>query len=263
MSSSVIDVLSIAGYDPCGGAGVLADVRVFQAHDVRGQAVCSSITYQNEDEFKRVEWIESAKILEQMELLFKKTFFSVAKIGLVENLRVLGVIIESLYKHNPEIMIVWDPILKASTGFEFDHKLSKKLLKSILSKCYLITPNFNEIRSLAKVLLGDADFNVAKNDKESMLSCFYGYCSVLLKGGHIEEDQCVDYLYIKENYITDYIAFSDTRILGVEKHGSGCVLSSAIAGNLAKGIELSEACGIARKYMQFYMNSCDGLLGKY
>src|ERR1700757_2780075 len=114
-------VLSIAGFDPSGGAGILADIKTFEGNKVYGLGVISANTFQNDKEFKKVDWIPVEKIIEQIDILKTRFEFEYVKIGLIENLEVLNVIISHLTSHIPHLNIIWDPILKASAGYEF-HK---------------------------------------------------------------------------------------------------------------------------------------------
>src|ERR1700756_3795867 len=114
-------VLSIAGFDPSGGAGILADVKTFESNKVYGLGVISANTFQNDEEFNRVDWIPAEKIIEQISILQKRFEFEYVKIGLIENLEVLNKIIEHLKLPTANYRLIWDPILKASAGFEF-HK---------------------------------------------------------------------------------------------------------------------------------------------
>jgi hydroxymethylpyrimidine/phosphomethylpyrimidine kinase len=86
MSSGRPYVLSIAGFDPSGGAGLLADIKTFELHRVQGMGVCTSLTFQNENEFEGLVWIEMPEIKKQLDILFKKYFFDYVKIGLIKSL---------------------------------------------------------------------------------------------------------------------------------------------------------------------------------
>jgi hydroxymethylpyrimidine/phosphomethylpyrimidine kinase len=145
------------------------------------------------------------------------------------------------------VKIIWDPILKASAGFEFYSVENQKLLEEICAQLYLITPNIPEA-----IALGNSN-NELENVKH--LSCF---CNVYLKGGHSEEKPGVDYLFTKDK---KEILFPITSDKVSSKHGSGCVLSSAITANLAKGLTLEEACWKAKKYITEFLLSNESLLG--
>ena len=240
-------VLSIAGFDPSAGAGVLADIKTFEASGVYGMGVVSALTFQNDIAFEKVEWLELSKIIEQIEVLQKRFSFEYIKIGLIENLEVLNLLISHLKSSIKNPKIIWDPILKASAGFKFYTIENKNLLEGICKQLYLITPNIPEALQLG------TNNNVEQNSK--YLSQF---CDVYLKGGHSEEKTGVDYLFTKDK---NEILFPTTADIVYAKHGSGCVLSSAITANLAKGFTLEEACWEAKKYITEFLLSNDTLLG--
>jgi hydroxymethylpyrimidine/phosphomethylpyrimidine kinase len=144
------NVLSIAGFDPSSGAGILADIKTFEQCDVYGMGVVSALTYQNDNSFERVDWIELPKIIEQIEVLQKRFQFEYIKIGLIENLEILNQLISYLTSHISHPKIIWDPILKASAGFEFHKKINQNLLEGICNELYLITPNIPEALQLAE-----------------------------------------------------------------------------------------------------------------
>jgi hydroxymethylpyrimidine/phosphomethylpyrimidine kinase len=146
---------------------------------------------------------------------------------------------------NPECKIIWDPILKASAGFEFHSEIDKKRLKEILRKLYLITPNVPEIVKLS----GEKNLEAGA---KSLSEC----CKVLLKGGHVKSDQAKDLLFT-ENEI---VSFDTERISG-DKHGTGCILSAAILSNLANESSLEDSCRKAKEYITGFIGSHESLLG--
>ncbi len=231
-------VICISGFDPSGGAGILADVKTMEMHRVQGLGVCTSLTFQHEDHFSRLEWVSEASIIKQLTVLTERYCPIVVKVGLIENLQLLKVITERLKKQFPDVKIVWDPVIKASSGYEFHTKIDNKLLHSILHKVDLITPNLPE----SEILFGTTipDEIALKTD-----------CSVLLKGGHSKGDLATDILISKE----EQTQFQHEKKKGYSKHGTGCVLSSAIAANLALGKTLPDACSDAKEYIQYIIAS--------
>ena len=101
-------VLSIAGFDPSGGAGILADIKTFENNGVYGFGVCSALTYQNDKEFIHVDWIDPDKIKQQILVLFKKFRIDFIKIGLIENFSVLLQLVKWIRSKNPEVIIIWE-----------------------------------------------------------------------------------------------------------------------------------------------------------
>jgi hydroxymethylpyrimidine/phosphomethylpyrimidine kinase len=240
-------VLSIAGFDPSGGAGVLADIKTFESNKVYGLGVISANTFQNDEEFKGVDWVTVDKIIEQIDILKKRFFFEYVKIGLIESLDVLDCIIQQFKIQNSKFKIVWDPILKASAGFEFHKEVDKTLLEKICKELYLITPNVPEA-----LLLG------AHNEATESAKQLSQFCNVFLKGGHAEKKVGYDTLFLKEG---KQFSFRPKIKNIFPKHGSGCVLSSAITANLAKGEDLHRACLKAKQYTEKLLSSNKTLLG--
>lgn len=239
-------VLSIAGFDPSAGAGVLADIKTFENLDVYGFAVCTSITYQNENKFDGVKWLSIKQIKNQIYPIIENHKIEFVKIGLIENFKTLVSVIELLKAHNSDVKIIWDPILRASAGFDFHQKIPKKYLKYILKNIFLITPNWQEIQPLS-------------NEKDAIIGAekLAHHCVVYLKGGHNIETPATDILLIEDSIEV----FHPKQITELEKHGTGCVLSSAIAAYLASGIPLFNACEMAKEYTYSFLTSNASKLG--
>jgi len=238
-------LLSIAGFDPSGGAGILADIKTFEANKVFGLGVCTAITFQNDSEFEGVNWIGEEDIKKQLDILLRKFHVEWVKIGLIEDMSVLNNLLDYLKDYNPTINIIWDPIIKASAGFVFHQGIDSTILKEICKKLYMITPNLEEIKKLLP--------NVSPEKGANELS---SYCNVLLKGGHGESDKARDLLF--ENGL---ITMFESDKVASQKHGTGCVLSSAILTNLAKGYDLKSACREGKEYITDFIKSDSGLLG--
>jgi hydroxymethylpyrimidine/phosphomethylpyrimidine kinase len=239
--------LSIAGFDPSGGAGFLADAKAMEAHEVYGLTVATAITVQHESAFQAVEWVKVTLIKQQISLLFQKYPVSFCKIGLIENWTVLLEVTTLLLELNPKIKIVVDPIFRASAGFYFHENVNIEHLKKWLSKIYLLTPNAQE---LAKINEAEPNLmNVAQSLSE--------YCNVLYKGGHNKTQKGTDFLFTGAKIHE----LAPKEIVPYEKHGSGCVLSAAIVANLALGDDLHTACEKAKAYITRFLNSNETLLG--
>lgn len=239
--------LSIAGFDPSAGAGILGDIKTFENNHIYGLGVCSAITIQNDIHFKSVEWIPIASIQHQTDILFERYPIEWVKIGLIENFEILSLLIHHLYTKNKQIKIIWDPILKASAGFEFHSHFNQENLIKIFRKLYLITPNYEEIKRLFPAK--------PASDTAKYLS---QHCAILLKGGHRDDNKKSTDCLFTENKTYEFIGKYAKEY---SKHGSGCVLSSALLANLAKGYTLPEACEHAKKYIQKFLESNHSLLG--
>jgi hydroxymethylpyrimidine/phosphomethylpyrimidine kinase len=240
-------VLSIAGSDPSGGAGVFADLKTLEANRVYGLGVVSALTCQSDSEFFRVDWVPAATIMAQAEAVLQRFPVAVAKIGLIQDLEVLQTVIAYLQSVKPGIRIIWDPILQASAGYVFHGEHNELLLKEILTQLYLVTPNVPEARQLAPAAKAE--------DSARELS---RHCHILLKGGHQEEKPGRDQLFMTTGKSYAYRP-RPARISS--KHGSGCVLSAAIAANLAQDNQLPRAVLRAKQYTTRFLSSNPSLLG--
>lgn len=242
-------ILSIAGLDPSSGAGLTSDIKTFEAHGFYGLSVCTAITVQNDIDFKESRWVDTAIIIKQMETLFDRFEIHVVKIGVVENWAVLATVIEKLHELNSSIKIIVDPVLSASSGFVFHSEMDLNVLDTLLDKIYVLTPNYDEIQRLYPAL-----------DIEETIEHISSKTNIYLKGGHRMDKKGWDELYhsqiVMVNLPPDVSKIS-------EKHGSGCVLSSALAANIALKLELEDACINAKKYTEHFLNSNSSLLGTH
>ncbi|TKC59034.1 hydroxymethylpyrimidine/phosphomethylpyrimidine kinase [Pedobacter hiemivivus] len=240
-------VLSIAGFDPSAGAGVLSDVKCFEQHEVYGFGICSALTVQTDSDFITNDWLDAAQIIDQLAPLLLKFPIAACKIGLIKDSAVLLEVINYLKFHAPSLKIVVDPVLKASSGYEFhDWKDSLEILAPILKQIDLITPNFPEMLSMG-----------GKAGVHATAKAWATHCPVLLKGGHLEDNMGTDYLF--ELDIIHELKPNTPKIH--QKHGSGCVLSASATAYLAKGFTLLNACTQAKQYIEHFLNSNNTLLG--
>lgn len=247
MSNNRPIVLSIAGFDPSGGAGVLTDVKTFEQHQVYGLAIITGNTIQTENEFIKMEWITIDFVLESMTILFNKYEIKAVKIGIVPTLEYLEQIVFQIKKLSQKAKIIWDTVLRSSTDFNFMDIENQIKLISILNQMDLITPNYKEILQLSTK--GINAETIAKNISQ--------HCAILLKGGHNSEALGTDFLFLKDEIFT---LLPETKNI-FSKHGSGCALSSAITANLALGFDIKSSCKKAKMYIEKFLNSNNTLLG--
>jgi hydroxymethylpyrimidine/phosphomethylpyrimidine kinase len=239
--------ISIAGFDPSGGAGLLADIKCFEQHHVYGFGVCTALTVQTDTEFIGLEWIELEKIIAQLEPLVKKFKIKACKIGLIKDLYELEYLARYLKSSIPEIQIVVDPILAASAGYAFhDWENCMEEMKKVLTVIDLLTPNYLETVRICGQLKA-----------EEAAKLWAHHCPILLKGGHNPTEPGTDYLYEG----TQIYELKSEAILPHGKHGSGCVLSAAITANLSLGHSISASCLHAKTYIQQFLNSNKSPLG--
>lgn len=240
-------VLSIAGFDPTGGAGVLSDAKTFEQHGCLGMGVLTGNTVQTEIEFISVDWFEKQEIINQLNPILANYDISAVKIGIVENLDVLSDILSLVKIAFPSAPIVWDPVLSASSGFVLHDSWNNESLNRILEIIDLITPNVLEVKRITGIEDEiEAAFQLAKSTH------------VLLKGGHSSMRLGVDLLF-EEGVPREIPSRLDPKTC-FSKHGSGCILSAAIASNLALGKPLFEACQEAKYYIEKRLSSNEHLL---
>ncbi|RIL04987.1 MAG: hydroxymethylpyrimidine/phosphomethylpyrimidine kinase [Proteobacteria bacterium] len=241
--------LSIAGFDPSAGAGILADIKTFEQCGVYGLAACSALTAQTDLEFRSVKWLSFDDIQTQLEGLFER-FREIAavKIGLIENLEVLSRVVYLVKRHWPNSPIVWDPIAEASSGFKFHADFKGAYDKGLLKSISVVTPNRLEALSFVK-----------SESPQAAARALSRECAVILKGGHSQGESCEDILF-QDGRET---VFSKKRQEGAsaKKHGSGCVYSAALCAALARGKALEEACASAQDYAWNFLGSNGSLLG--
>lgn len=241
-------VLSVAGMDPSAGAGLLADIKTFEALGCYGLAVNTANTIQDDVTFAACHWLPEAFILQQLELLLNRFPVEVVKIGIIQNFKVLNRVIDQLLHRNKNIKIIWDPLLKSSSGYSFQETQGfQEHLDEVLEKVFLVTPNFDEIKMFYR------GFNL-----EEIIGGTRMKTNLYLKGGHRTEAPGLDELFTTEG---DYSPLEPGRKDCTEKHGSGCTLSSAIAAHLVLGFPLLEAAQKAKFYTESVLASNKTLLG--
>lgn len=239
-------VLTIAGHDPSGGAGLISDCKVFEQLKTIGLSVCTAVTVQTDYEFQSVNWVSNELIIEQTKCLLKRFKPSVVKIGLVPSFSLLAELLLLIRSEQEGATVIWDPILSSSTGFTFHESIQSMV--ELLFGIDLITPNVVEAKQLfcSSEIEGLQEF------------CKQGIAnSILLKGGHSKAAKGVDHFISAENIIR-IVPFSEQNIYA--KHGTGCMLSAAIAASLTTQKNMEEACRIAKKYVEKAMSSNAGLL---
>lgn len=240
-------VMSLAGLDPTGGAGLLADIKTFEAHRLNGLGVCTALTAQTDDEFFGVEWIPPEKILAQALPLLEKYPVKFCKVGVVAHPAVLLEVLPALRNARPGIQFILDPVLKASAGYVF-HAAIFSQWEAVLDHIALLTPNYEEAIAMSGLPCG-----------ESAAKKMSSKCAILLKGGHRVDKPGWDTLYTAHEQ-TD---LEPVTVVVPPKHGSGCVLSAAITAGLAKGLSLTEACKAGKDYTLRFLQSSEALLGHH
>lgn len=241
-NSHYTTVLSIAGSDSSGGAGIQADIKTCHALGVYAMTAITAVTAQNTCGVQAVEVIPPEMLKKQIEAVVTDIRPDAVKIGMVPTVESAGVICECI-EHYGLTNVVLDPVMVATSGDRLSGSEVMSEFKRCLNyKAALLTPNLPEAEALSGI-----DFSVAKNPVELILPLAKALdCSaVLLKGGHTECDNLTDVLLADGKIST----FTHPRIDTPNTHGTGCSLSSAIAAYLAKGFSVTEACGMAIEWL--------------
>jgi len=229
-----INVVTIAGFDPSGGAGILADIKTFNKLGINGLAVLTANTYQTEKTFKGIDWINKENIQQQLNLLLENYEINFFKIGIIENFNVLEEILEFIHNNTDDPFIIWDPILVSSTGFIFH--TTYDINQSVFKLINVITPNWEEAKKIFKT-----------ENIENLLAIKEP--AIYIKGGHRIDKRGTDIL-ISENKLLE---IEGRDFGGKSRHGSGCVFSSALLGYIALGYNLENAARKAKKITEKYI----------
>ena len=249
-------VLTIAGSDSSGGAGIQADIKTISANGAYGASVITATTAQNTQEVRDIHAIPVPHIIQQLEAVLDDIEFGAVKIGMLHSSEVIEAVKETLAKYKIKNIIL-DPVMIASSGDALLNQNAIDSLKAFLPSVLLMTPNIPE----AELLLGD--LIELKNLKSSAKELGETYkTSILLKGGHLKfTDIMTDTLY---NYQTKEITtIKNQAVDTINTHGTGCSLSSAIATYIALGESLEEATIKGCAYLnQALINGKNRYLGK-
>jgi hydroxymethylpyrimidine/phosphomethylpyrimidine kinase len=234
-------VLTIAGSDSGGGAGIEADLRTFAAHGVHGLCAITAVTAQNTRAVEAIEPMSPRIVEAQIDAVLADFDVRAVKIGMLATPGIVRVVARALARR-PRVPVVLDPVLVATTGGRLSTAdLAPTLRRHLLKRADLVTPNVPEVESLlARRLKGANDLPAAAADLLGL-----GARAVLLKGGHLAGRRVRDLLALRDGTLQ---WFEHARI-NAEGHGTGCTLSSAIASNLASGNALEDAVRRAIDYV--------------
>lgn len=246
------NVLSIAGSDPSGGAGIQADLKAFSARGTYGMAVLTALTAQNTTGVSAVHPVPPDFVAEQIRMVFADVRVDAVKIGMIANAGIAEAVADALQPHRG-MPIVLDPVMIAKGGAALlDIAAIGILTDRLLPLATMLTPNLPE----AAALLGEehAESRDEMQDQARKLRSL-GPEMVLLKGGHLGGSDSPDVL-ADGRHIT---WFEAPRVPTKNTHGTGCTLSSALAAELAKGKSPKTAVSIAKHYLADAVTAADRL----
>ncbi|MFL9838658.1 bifunctional hydroxymethylpyrimidine kinase/phosphomethylpyrimidine kinase [Flavobacterium sp. ST-75] len=235
-------VLTIAGTDPSGGAGIQADLKTFSALGCYGMSVITALVAQNTTGVRGIHNVPAQFVEQQLDAVMEDIRPNAIKIGMVHTSQLVEVIAATLKKY-PDIPVVFDPVMVATSG---DELIEDATIEVIVSQLFplvtLITPNMDEASLLANMPIE----TVAQMQQAGQVINRTGCKALLMKGGHLKTKQLTSILMDKNGIVNTYVSDKvDTNNV----HGSGCTLSSAIASYLARGEELQGAVAQAQEYI--------------
>jgi len=238
--------LTVAGLDPSGGAGVLADVRTFSAFGCFATAAVSAITFQNTVGVQGSVGQSAETLMGQLTPIFADLHIDAVKTGMLPTREAITVT-AAILRENSVAHLVVDPVVRSTSGFDLiDDAALDALIEELLPLASVVTPNLAEAERIAKVTI-DSEDSLAK---AADLILARNARSVLIKGGHgfagREPTVAVDHLFDREGR---HETFESGYIRTTATHGTGCVLSAAICANLALGHDLDESIAAAKAFV--------------
>lgn len=229
-----VRVLSIAGSDSGGGAGIQADLKTFAALGCFGMTAVTAITVQNTLGVSGIHGIPPQTVAAQIDAVVSDIGVDAVKIGMLHSPEIVQAVADAIDRHRLRCVVL-DPVMVATSGDRLlDKNAQSALCRELFPRAALITPNLDEASLLLARKVGDAhDLEAAARDLLAL-----GAPAVLLKGGHLPGERISDVLAVVGQPL---LRLDAQRIVTVNGHGTGCTLSAAIAAYLAQGMTLAEA----------------------
>lgn len=238
-----VRVLTIAGSDSGGGAGIQADLKTFAACGCYGMSVITALTAQNTKGVTGIHAVPVDFVRQQLDAVLSDIGCDAVKIGMLFSPQLIAEVAEGLRRHGVRLVVL-DPVMVAQSGDKLLQEEAIDALKSqLVPLAHLLTPNLPE----AEVLLGRRIAGEEGIASAARALAELGCANVLVKGGHLEGLDSDDCLFLGAEQKA--IILPGKRIATVNNHGTGCTLSSAVAAHLAKGMTVSEAVHAAKAYI--------------
>ena len=241
-------ILSIAGSDSGGGAGIQADLKTTAALGCFGMTAITAITAQNTLSVNAIQTVNLNLIEAQIDAVFNDIGVDAVKVGMLGSPEIVELVAKSLKKWGPKILIV-DPVLRSTSGTNLGGNASAdSLIKYLLPIATMVTPNLDEAKLLTRRSINE--ISDLKDIANALLQL--GSKSVLLKGGHLDLQltELIDTLAVHENDAVTNYSFKHPRIHTKNSHGTGCTLSTAIACHMAQGLPISQAVEYSIEFVQ-------------
>ena len=243
-----IAVLTIAGSDSCGGAGVQADIKTMSALGVYAASAITSITVQNTMGVKAIQSIKPDIVSGQIKAVMDDIKPEAVKIGMVNDVATIKAIVNTLQESKPGIMVI-DPVMVSTSGSMLMQPEALDIFcRMLLPMATLLTPNVPEAEVLSNIKINSMD----DMDRAEHNILDMGCKAVLIKGGHLEGNKKIDRLYINNGETHQYV---HETIHTRNTHGTGCTLSSAIASFMARGEDMPQAVAKAKTYLSMALEA--------
>ena len=244
MKKKYTTVLTIAGSDGSGGAGIQADIKTFAALECYGVSVITALTAQNTNGINAVYPVNAACVMEQFRAIASDIQIDAVKIGMLGSASIIKTVTTLLKELQGTPPVVLDTILASSGGLSLlSEKAIKLMKKELFPLASLITPNLPETARLLG--MREVPKTRASIEQSAMKLIETGAASVLVKGGHSDDENCCDCLLYDERFFW----LSSKKITTDNTHGTGCTLSSAIAAFMARGEKMESAVEKAKNYL--------------
>jgi hydroxymethylpyrimidine/phosphomethylpyrimidine kinase len=235
--------LTIAGSDSSGGAGIVADLKTFEAHGVWGTAAITAVTAQNTLGVQAVEVLTPEVVRAQIASVVSDLGVQAAQTGMLASAEVVEAVVQTVVELGVRPLVV-DPVMVASTGSRLlDAGAVDAVVRLLLPRATVLTPNLAE----ATVLVGFDVTDRASMERAARALVDMGPGVVLVKGGHLAGDASPDCLLATGE---EPVWLEGARLPANGAHGSGCVLSAAICAELARGMEPADACLAAKRFVE-------------
>jgi hydroxymethylpyrimidine/phosphomethylpyrimidine kinase len=244
-------VMTIAGFDPSAGAGVLADIKTMGAFGCYGVAAVTSLTIQNTQGVFGAYHQEREVVRGQVSVLFDDFDIAAVKTGMLPGVNVIQEVAEVIRAKKVQHLVV-DPVVVSTSGFDLiDDEALDALITSLFPLASVVTPNAAESERITGIRIKD----IATMRKAAEKILALGPRAVLVKGGDVQSERATDLLLDSAGGVT----FTTRRLSSTNTHGTGCTLASALACLLARGVTLRDSVSVAKKYVYKAIRSAPGL----
>ena len=243
--------LTIAGLDPSGGAGIIADIKTFSTFGCFATAAVASVTFQNTQGVFGAVHQTAETVRQQVEPVAQDFEIAAVKTGMLPTREIIEEVARLIIELDVKNLVV-DPVVRSTSGFDLiDDAALAAVIEKLFPLATVITPNIPEAERIAGMAIRTED--EIKKAAETMRS--FGAANVLIKGGHLSAAKAQDFLFIGDSLHIFEAEFIETT----STHGTGCTLAAAIAANIALGKSLVDSVGIAKKFVNEAIRTAPGL----